>query len=132
MNYIEAAAELDQMGKYTLTQADLDNTINKLRARGKVAPMILAGHQDPGFTDPKKDADVTSLIWEIRRERRTELMMDGFRFQDLMRWKKGTYMDTNLNPDSFLGSESSAKRSSEIKCTRIYYALYCRTAASLC
>ena len=56
--------------KYTLTQADLDNTINKLRARGKVAPMILAGHQDPGYTDPKKDADVTSLIWEIRRERR--------------------------------------------------------------
>lgn len=105
LNYIEAAAELDEMGKYTLTQTDIDNTINKLRARGKVAPMTLAGHQDPGYTDPKKDADVTSLLWEIRRERRTELMMDGFRFQDLMRWKKGTYMDTNLNPDSFLGAK---------------------------
>jgi starch-binding outer membrane protein, SusD/RagB family len=105
LNYAEAAAELDQMGKYTFTQADLNNTINKLRARGNVAPMILAGHQDPGYTDPKKDADVTSLIWEIRRERRTELMMDGFRFQDLMRWKKGTYMNSNLNPDSFLGAK---------------------------
>jgi len=103
--YAESAAELDQMGKYTLTQADLDNSINKLRARGQVAPMILAGPQDPGFTDPKKDPDVTSLIWEIRRERRTELMMDGFRFDDLMRWKKGTYMDSNLNPDSFLGAK---------------------------
>ena len=103
--YAEASAELDQMGKYTLTQTDLNNTINKLRARGKVAPMILAGHQDPGYTDPKKDADVTSLIWEIRRERRTELMMDGFRLQDLFRWKKGIYMDSNKNPDSFLGAK---------------------------
>jgi len=105
LNYIEAAAELDDMGEYTLTQTDIDNTINKLRARGGVAPMILAGHQNPGYTDPKKDADVTSLIWEIRRERRTELMMDGFRFYDLMRWKKGDYMDSQKNPDSFLGAK---------------------------
>lgn len=103
--YAESAAELDDMGKYTMTQGDLDNTINKLRARGGVAPMILAGHQDPGYTDLNKDPDVPSLIWEIRRERRTELMMDGFRFDDLMRWKKGTYMDSNLNPDSFLGAK---------------------------
>lgn len=103
--YAESAAELDDMGKYTMTQEDLDNTINKLRARGGVAPMILAGHQDPGYTDLNKDPDVPSLIWEIRRERRTELMMDGFRFDDLMRWKKGTYMDSNLNPDSFLGAK---------------------------
>jgi hypothetical protein len=105
LNYIEAAAELDDMGEYTLTQTDIDNTINKLRARGGVAPMILAGHQNPGYTDPEKDADVTSLIWEIRRERRTELMMDGFRFYDLMRWKKGDYMDSQKNPDSFLGAK---------------------------
>ncbi len=51
--YAESAAELDEMGKYTMTQEDLDNTINKLRARGGVAPMILAGHQDPGYTDPE-------------------------------------------------------------------------------
>ena len=111
LNYAEAAAELDQMGKYTLTQADLDNTINKLRARGQVAPMVLAGPQDPGYTDPAKDADVTSLIWEVRRERRTELMMDGFRFNDLMRWKKGDYMNTTLNPDSFLGAKVPANGS---------------------
>jgi hypothetical protein len=103
--YAESAAELDDMGKYTMTQEDLDNTINKLRARGGVAPMILAGHQDPGYTDADKDPDVPSLIWEIRRERRTELMMDGFRLDDLMRWKKGSYMDSNLNPDSFLGAK---------------------------
>jgi len=105
LNYAEAAAELDQMGKYSLTQADLDNTINKLRDRAGVVHMTLAGPQDPGFTDPQKDADVTSLIWEIRRERRVELMMDGFRFNDLMRWKKGTYLDYTLNPNGYLGAK---------------------------
>jgi hypothetical protein len=104
LNYAEAAAELNNMGLYTMTQADLDNTINKLRARAGVAALTVI----PGFTDPKKDADVSSLIWEIRRERRVELMMDGFRYQDLMRWKKGTYMDSNKNPDIFLGAKVPA------------------------
>lgn len=111
LNYAEASAELDQMGKYTLTQADLDNTINKLRDRGQVAHMILAGPQNPGFSDPKKDPDVTSLIWEIRRERRVELMMDGFRFNDLMRWKKGPYLNYNTNPDAYLGAKVPANGS---------------------
>jgi len=105
LNYAEAAAELDQMGKYTLTQTDLDNTINKLRDRAGTAHMTLAGPQDPGFTDPKKDADVPSLIWEVRRERRVELMMDGFRYNDLMRWKKGTYLDYSLDPNGYLGAK---------------------------
>jgi len=109
LNYAEASAELDQMGKYAFTQADLDNSVNKLRSRAKVASLQYMGAQNvgvngTGFVDPKKDADVTSLIWEIRRERRVELMMDGFRFQDLMRWKKGDYMDSNKNPDSYLGA----------------------------
>jgi hypothetical protein len=111
LNYAEAAAELDQMGKYTLTQADLDKTINKLRDRGLVAHMILAGPQNPGFTDPNKDADVTSLLWEIRRERRVELMMDGFRFNDLMRWKKGPYLNYNTNPNAYLGAKAPANGS---------------------
>lgn len=105
LNYAEACAELDQMGKYTIVQADLDQTINKLRQRAGVAPMVLSGPQSVGFTDPQMDADLTSLIWEIRRERRVELMMDGFRYQDLMRWKKGIYMDSQLNPDLFLGAK---------------------------
>lgn len=113
LNYAEAAAELDQMGKYAFTQADLDNSINKLRKRAEVASLQYMGGQSVGvngttFVDPKKDADVTSLIWEIRRERRVELMMDGFRFQDIMRWKKGNYLDSNQNPDSFLGAKVKA------------------------
>ncbi|WP_431209692.1 RagB/SusD family nutrient uptake outer membrane protein [Puia sp. P3] len=105
LNYAEAAAELQDMGKYTLTQADLDATINKLRARGKVAPLTIAYLRDPTNADPKKDADVSSTIWEIRRERRVELMMDGFRYQDLMRWKKGSYFSSTANPDSWLGAK---------------------------
>ncbi len=108
LNYAEASAELDQLGKYTMTQADLDLSINKLRARAGVAAMTLTGPQAVGFVDPAKDADVTPLIWEIRRERRVELMMDGFRYQDLMRWKKGIYMDSQKNPDSFLGAKVPA------------------------
>jgi hypothetical protein len=113
LNYAEAAAELDQMGKYAFTQADLDKTISKLRARAGVVKLeYVAGQQTAvngtTFVDPKKDADVTSLIWEIRRERRSELMMDGFRVQDVLRWKKGKYLDSNINPDSFLGAKVPA------------------------
>jgi len=116
LNYAEAAAELDQLGKYTFVQADLDKTINKLRARAGVAKMIYAGGQNVTangvpYVDPKKDADVTSLVWEIRRERRVELMMDGFRFQDVMRWKKGSYLANSTNPDAFLGAKVPANGS---------------------
>jgi hypothetical protein len=122
VNYAEAVAELDKLGQYSMTQADLDKSVNLLRARGGVAKLELSGHQQVAvngtpFVDPKKDADVTSLIWEIRRERRTELMMDGFRFDDLMRWKKGDYMDSQKNPDIFLGAKvpdtASAAHNSE-------------------
>ncbi len=115
LNYAEAAAELDQLGKYAFVQADLDLTINKLRARARITKLDYAGGVTSAggvaFVDPKKDADVSSLIWEIRRERRSELMMDGFRFQDLMRWKKGKYMDSNVNPDSYLGAKVPANGS---------------------
>ena len=98
------------MGKYTISQADLDMSINKLRARAGVARLEYTSGQNVAingtvFIDPKKDVDVTSLLWEVRRERRSELMMDGFRFQDLMRWKKGGYLDSQTNPDSYLGAK---------------------------
>lgn len=120
LNYAEACVELAQMGEYTITQGDLDNSINKLRSRAGIAPLQLVGtsgtsvngkvFQDP-LMDIKDDAaagagnEMTSLKWEVRRERRTELMMDGFRFDDLMRWKKGWYLDNSQNPDIFLGAK---------------------------
>lgn len=110
VNYAEAAAELDNVGGEAITQSDLDISVNELRTRDSVRPLQLSGHQGTAvggtpFVDPAKDADVTSLVWEIRRERRCELMMDGFRYDDLIRWGKLYYMDSQKNPDCFLGAK---------------------------
>ncbi|MEO6707392.1 MAG: RagB/SusD family nutrient uptake outer membrane protein, partial [Ginsengibacter sp.] len=53
--------------------------------------------------DPKKDAGVPALIWEIRRERRMEFVFENFRLLDLKRWGKLNYMDFSSNTDYFLG-----------------------------
>ncbi len=109
-NYAEACAELDKLGAYSMTQNDLDNSINLLRDRAGVVALQVNGNQGTAvngmpFVDPDKDADVTSLIWEIRRDRRDELMMDGFRLADLLRWHKLEYMDPQKNPEAFLGAK---------------------------
>ncbi|WP_436414095.1 RagB/SusD family nutrient uptake outer membrane protein [Petrimonas sp.] len=81
LNYAEASFELGQF-----TQQIADKTINKLRARGGVANMILADI-DANW-DTKRDTDVNPILWEIRRERVAELATEGFHFNDLRRWKK--------------------------------------------
>lgn len=96
LNYAEAAAELGE-----LTQTDLDNTINLLRIRAGVATLSLASIPD----DLKRDADVPPLLWEIRRERRCELMMDGFRSWDIRRWGKLEYLNPLLKPAIFMGAK---------------------------
>lgn len=86
VNHAEAAWEL---GKFN--QAIADETINKLRERAYVSPMIVA-EISAGF-DPKRDQTIDPVLWEIRRERRVELMFEGFRNDDLLRWKKAEYMN---------------------------------------
>lgn len=86
VNYAEAAFEL---GKFS--QQIADATINVLRDRAHVAHMNVA-QIDANF-DPKRDQTVDPVLWEIRRERRVELMFEGFRNDDLRRWKKGEYMN---------------------------------------
>lgn len=84
LNFAEAKAELG-----TLTQADLDQSINLLRQRVGMVPMDLANIP----VDPKYVNDgVSPLIAEIRRERRVELFAEGFRFDDIRRWKQGSKM----------------------------------------
>lgn len=105
LNYAEAAAELGN-----LTQEDLNLSINKLRGRAGVGLPNLGVSGDKAmangviYDDPERDPSVSSIIWEIRRERRTELMMEGFRYNDLRRWKLLRTMDTNLNPKINLGA----------------------------
>lgn len=105
INYAEASAELG-----TLTQADLDLSINKLRKRTGIAmPALQVIGDQPAvngavYDDPKRDPAVPALLWEVRRERRIELMMEGFRNDDLKKWKKYAYLDTQGNPDINLGA----------------------------
>jgi hypothetical protein len=78
LNYAEARAELD-----LLTQADVDLSINKLRTRAGMPHLDIASiANDPNWLYN----DVTPLLNEVRRERRVELALEGFRFDDLARW----------------------------------------------
>lgn len=110
MNYIEAAAELSDLGGYTLTQADFDKTINVLRKRPStnMPTVTLSGNSlsvnGVIINDPMRDADVSPVLWEIRRERRTELAYEGIRFNDIRRWNKLQYADMVLNPKLNLGA----------------------------
>ena len=93
LNYAEAKAELGQ-----LTQADLDMSVNKVRARVSMPAINMSqanANPDPylldavtGYPNVTQSA-YTGVILEIRRERTVELMLEGFRYWDLMRWKEG-------------------------------------------
>ncbi len=118
MNYIEAAAELADMGQYTLTQNDFDKTINALRNRPSTSmpAVTLAGSNlavnGVTINDPDRDMgtmvsgdyEVSPILWEVRRERRIELPYHGFRFNDLRRWSKLHYADMKINPKLNLGA----------------------------
>lgn len=94
LDYAEAKAELG-----TLTQADLDATINKLQARVGLPAMTTTP-----AADPANNMGVSALIWEIRRVRRCELMFNGNRYWDLVRWHQLDLLDTTQHPDVFLGA----------------------------
>ncbi|MDG3581620.1 RagB/SusD family nutrient uptake outer membrane protein [Galbibacter pacificus] len=105
INYAEAAAELASIGGPALTQSDLDKSLNALRDRPGIAlpHLQVSGNSvtvgGVAYDDPNRDPEVPSVIWEIRRERRIELMMEGFRLDDLRRWKKLEYSDMVSNED---------------------------------
>ena len=66
LNYAEAKAEL---GGGSISQDDLDMSINKLRARDGMVNLV----NNPPM-DPRYSADgISAVLVEIRRERRVEL-----------------------------------------------------------
>ena len=85
--HAEAVTELGE-----LNQATLDATVNQLRDRAGMPALQM---------NPKIDAvqaarypNVTSPeLLEIRRERRIELAMEGYRYDDLMRWGAGKLLE---------------------------------------
>jgi hypothetical protein len=91
--YAEAKAELG-----TLTQADLDKSINLLRRRVGMPDLKMdIANAKP---DPKLAADYPNVkgafrgvIFEIRRERRVEFAFENSRFDDLMRWNVGKLLE---------------------------------------
>lgn len=71
--YAEATYELNG----TISDADLDLSINLLRARAVM----------PKLTNAFVATNGLDMRTEIRRERRVELCLEGFRYWDLIRWK---------------------------------------------
>lgn len=86
LTYAEARAELGE-----LTQDDLNKTINLLRLRTGIPAMQLNPVADPIMQ--KAFPNISSTLQEIRRERRVELALEGFRYDDLMRWKAGKLLE---------------------------------------
>lgn len=102
--YAEAAAELG-----LCNQEVLDKTINRLRDRAGM-PHLSA---NVGYEDPTLKAlypDVSNLMREIRRERRVELACEGYRYDDLMRWKCGKLLER-----PFLGMRFVQSQYPEVK-----------------
>jgi len=87
LNFAEAKAELG-----TITQADIDQSINLIRKRVSSANLALGGLMADPFLQSQYPLVSDPLILEIRRERRVELAMEGFRLADLMRWKAGALL----------------------------------------
>lgn len=100
--YAEAKAELED-----ITNEDLDMSINKLFARAGLPTRTVT--ELASIKDPKADADgISSLLYEIRRCRRCELAMDkDYRYWDLVRWHQLDKLDSQKNPDIFLGANIS-------------------------
>ncbi len=95
--YAEAAAELDMWSD------DIANkTLKALRERAGVK--YLAPAKDANFTD--FGYALTPVLQEIRRERRSELALQGFRLDDLMRWKADKLIVGKRGKGAYVGDES--------------------------
>lgn len=94
----EAKAELG-----TLTDADLTAALGKVYERAGLPVPTVASLSS--LNDPANNMNVSSLIWEIRRCRRCELMMDNdIRYWDLIRWNQLEKMDTQKYPKTVQGA----------------------------
>lgn len=107
LNYAEAKAELG-----TLTPDDLDISINKIRDRVDMPHLKLAeANANPDWyllSDEYGFSNVSGanqgVILEIRRERAIEMIQEGTRYEDLVRWKAGPCLDQALTGMYFPGA----------------------------
>jgi len=98
--YAEAKFELDG----AISDADLNLTINALRQR--------AGFDAP-LTNAFATANNLDMREEIRRERTVELALEGFRYDDLIRWKtaevhlSGQLLGAKFDEEDWAGADPS-------------------------
>jgi hypothetical protein len=89
LNYAEAKAELG-----LFTNADWIKTIQLIRSRAGIVNSAFPGTADTYLqTNYFPDISNAALL-EIRRERGIELVDEGFRYDDLIRWKAGQLFTT--------------------------------------
>jgi hypothetical protein len=88
LNYAEAAAESEMF-----TIQDWNRTIKLLRQRAGLTntdmPDVADSYMQQAYFPDISDA----ALLEIRRERAIELVGEGFRFDDIRRWKAGELME---------------------------------------
>lgn len=87
LNYAEAKSELGEMNSEVWTQ-----TIGALRARAGI------NSQEPQGPDSYLQSvyfpEISDkYLLEVRRERGIELVYEGFRYDDLLRWRKGKLLE---------------------------------------
>lgn len=113
LNYAEAKFEKDG----AISDADLDKSINLLRRRVNM----------PDLTNDFVTQNGLDMLTEIRRERCVELAQEGFRYNDIIRWKIAedvlpraligatwfpTYTSTTIivNSDGYIQAQSADTR----------------------
>jgi hypothetical protein len=92
LNLAEAKEELG-----SLTSTDWDNTIGLLRSRAGITNSTIPTSADPYMVSYFLNTISDPVLLEIRRERGVELMLEGFRFDDIRRWKMGLLMNMPYN-----------------------------------
>ncbi|HTN06172.1 RagB/SusD family nutrient uptake outer membrane protein [Agriterribacter sp.] len=113
--FAEAKYELTE----SITDDDLNESINLLRSRAGL----------PALNNNFITTNLLDMRMEIRRERRVELAMEGFRYWDLIRWKTaetelpkevvgnyffsefGTAVSPMLTPDNYILLQKADSRS---------------------
>ena len=82
--YAEAKAILG-----TINQTDIDKTVNVIRGRVGMSPLILTEIVSWNITYAATEGfepSASNIVNEIRRERTVELALEGFRLMDIKRW----------------------------------------------
>ena len=95
--YAEAAEELDKCDPNVL-----ERTLKPLRERAGVTYTAPA-EIDPNFTD--FGYPISAKLQEIRRERRSELALQGFRLDDLMRWRAHKLIQGKRGTGAYFGAD---------------------------